>query len=138
MHTKPALTVATAARQSSLPDRPASEQRRQALRTLRALCGHRRPGDRLAAPLSTLVRFPCVPHDAQSHLDTMNSTHGLGQCLVGLGEYDAGVNLLKQALAVAQRVLGGAHPSTVHFARGLADARSGRRQLRLRSEARHT
>eukprot|EP00322_Chrysochromulina_rotalis_P018013 CAMPEP_0115888036 /NCGR_PEP_ID=MMETSP0287-20121206/32093_1 /TAXON_ID=412157 /ORGANISM="Chrysochromulina rotalis, Strain UIO044" /LENGTH=66 /DNA_ID=CAMNT_0003344693 /DNA_START=12 /DNA_END=212 /DNA_ORIENTATION=+ len=66
----------------------------------------------------------------------MNSTHGLGQCLVGLGELDAGLRLLEQALTTARRVLGDIHPSTLHFAQGLADARSGRRHLRLRSEAR--
>ena len=104
------------------------------------------------------------------HLDTINSMHGLGQCLVGLGlaaaaaagsgcsdradcdqqrtgpsalsnlqaEFDestttasaiceqpletAGLELLRQAVCTAQRVLGRAHPSTQQFLNGLASA----------------
>ena len=53
----------------------------------------------------------------------MNSTYGLGNCLVGLGEHEAGLALLAAAVATARRVLGPGHPTSQHFAQGLADAR---------------
>ena len=77
------------------------------------------------------------------HLDTINSMHGLGRCLVGLGgvaaafldaeqqqqqqqqqqqHQEEGLTLLREAVAKAQRVLGHRHPSTQHFAAGLAMA----------------
>ena len=86
----------------------------------------------------------------EGHLETMNSTHLLGQvqrrhatppppplqrrsppppprqCLVGLGEREAGLALLEDAAATARRVLGEAHPSTMHFAEGLARGVAGR------------
>lgn len=70
------------------------------------------------------------------HLDTINSMHGLGRCLVGLGvavssedaqekqqeQQQRGLTLLRDAVKIAQRVLGHHHPSTKHFAGGLATA----------------
>ena len=65
-----------------------------------------------------------------SHLDTMNSAHSLGQCLVGLGQHGLGLSMLEQVNARARRVLGESHPSTVHFLSGEADARADRRDER--------
>lgn len=69
------------------------------------------------------------------HLDTINSMHGFGRCLVGLGvtasskdaqemqhQQQRGLTLLRDAVKTAQRVLGHHHPSTQHFADGLATA----------------
>ena len=58
-----------------------------------------------------------------SHLDTLNSQHGVGQCLVGLGEIDAGLSLLETS-AFARRVFGPGHESVLHFDEGLETARS--------------
>ena len=65
-----------------------------------------------------------------SHLDTMNSEHGLGQCLISVGESTTGLAMLEDVVARARKVLGQEHPSTVHFVQGLADAQAGRREER--------
>ena len=62
-----------------------------------------------------------------SHLDSMNSCHGLGQCLVALGDRRNGLAMLEELAARARLVLGESHPSTMHFARGRAEALSGQR-----------
>ena len=59
-----------------------------------------------------------------SHLDTLNSKHGVGQCLVGLGEYDAGLSLLQETSTAARRVFGTGHESVRHFDEGLETARN--------------
>jgi tetratricopeptide (TPR) repeat protein len=58
----------------------------------------------------------------EEHLDTLNSKHGLGQTLVGLGQHEEGMAMLVLCVATAKRVFGEAHPSTQHFCKGLADA----------------
>eukprot|EP00122_Pirum_gemmata_P009576 Pgem_evm1s8837 len=52
----------------------------------------------------------------------MNAANGLGHCLVYLGEYEKGLNSLKQAVYSSTRVLGSEHPSTKYFVEGLANA----------------
>ena len=59
-----------------------------------------------------------------SHLDTLNSQHGVGQCLVGLGEIDAGLSLLEATSTAARRVFGPGHESVRHFDEGLETARN--------------
>jgi len=59
----------------------------------------------------------------EAHLDTLNSMHGLGRCLVGVGERVPRLEMLEAVVATARRVLGEAHPTTKHFAEGLAKVR---------------
>mmetsp|Transcript_88012 Transcript_88012/g.284167 ORF Transcript_88012/g.284167 Transcript_88012/m.284167 type:complete len:91 (+) Transcript_88012:246-518(+) len=59
----------------------------------------------------------------EAHLDTLNSMHGLGRCLVGVGECGPRLEMLEAVVATARRVLGEAHPTTEHFAEGPAKVR---------------
>jgi len=58
------------------------------------------------------------------HLDTLNSMHGLGQCLVLCHEDEKGRALLERTVNIAERVLGKAHPSSKHFSKGLTDSKT--------------
>ena len=59
----------------------------------------------------------------EAHLDTLNSRHGLGQCLVGLGRHEEGLAMLDGVASTARRVFGEKHPTYQHFASGLAAVR---------------
>ena len=48
----------------------------------------------------------------------------LEQCLVGLGEIDAGLSLLEETSTAARRVFGPGHESVRHFDEGLETARN--------------
>lgn len=52
----------------------------------------------------------------------MNSTNGLGNCLIGLGEIEQGLLLLRTTCEMSTQVLGARHPSTLHFLQTLESA----------------
>ena len=57
------------------------------------------------------------------HLDTMNSSFGLGQCLVGLRRHDEALLRLAEVASASSRVFGPEHPTSKHFSNGLAAAK---------------
>jgi tetratricopeptide (TPR) repeat protein len=58
-----------------------------------------------------------------THLDTLNSRYGLGQCLVGLGRHEEALAMLDRVASTSLRVFGEKHPTYQHFSNGLAEVR---------------
>ena len=79
-----------------------------------------------ARPLHERVLAFRKEHLGEEHLDTLNSTYGFGQCLVGLGEEQQGMAMIEHAASAAARIFGKNHPSARHFASGLEKSNPSR------------